>query len=213
MIESCAQSLESLRLSGLKNLRMNMGTLIGYCIQKMPRLSELIIFDVPTTNNPWEIVGSFSPGNLRDLSISCDDYSVSVVDAILKATTKSLHRLTLHGTEHSRELPGQLQHLTALSELYLYDFGEMEELPDWVIGNNNNNNLSSSLQLLSLSRCNKLRCLPSKEAMLRVTNLYILDCPMLDIKGGDGDYGSEWPKISHIPFVIVDWARIPTHAQ
>ncbi|KAL7106404.1 hypothetical protein ACP275_07G111500 [Erythranthe tilingii] len=177
MIESCAESLESLRLS--------------------------------------EIVGSFSPCNLIDLSISCDEYSISAVDAILKATTKSLHRLTLHGTAHSRELPGQLQHLTALSTLWLYDFGEMEELPDWVIGNNNNNNnnLSSSLQILYLSRCKKLRYLPSKEAMLRLTKLHISACPMLHIKGRDGDYGSERPKISHIPFVYVDWVQIPTHAQ
>ncbi|KAL7145668.1 hypothetical protein ABFS83_07G101900 [Erythranthe nasuta] len=209
-IELCAESLESLTLRGLMNLRMNMGTLIGYCMQKMPRLSELIIFDVPTTNNPWEIVGSFTPGNLRDLTISYDEYSISVVDAILKATTKSLRVLRLHGTEHSRELPSQLQHLTALYELYLYDFVEMEELPDWVIGNNNNNSFQ---KLLSLSGCNKLRCLPSKEAMLHLTKLYILDCPMLHIKGRDGDDGSEWPKISHIPFVYVDRVRIPTHAQ
>ncbi|EYU17630.1 hypothetical protein MIMGU_mgv1a024684mg [Erythranthe guttata] len=193
-IELCVESLESLTLSGLMNLRMNMGTLIGYCMQKMPRLSELMIVDVPTTNNPWEIV---------------------VVDAILKATTKSLYGLALHGTERSRELPGQLQHLTALSRLRLYDFGEMEELPDWVIGNNNNdnNNLSSSMHMLSLYGCKKLRYLPSKEAMLRLITLNISDCPMLDIKGGDSDYGSEWPQISHIPRVYVDGNQIPTHAQ
>ncbi|KAL8048974.1 hypothetical protein ABFX02_07G102700 [Erythranthe guttata] len=212
-IELCAESLESLTLRGLMNLRMTMGTLIGYCMQKMPRLSELRIVDVPTTNNPWEIVGSVTLGNLRDLTISCDEYSVSAVDAILKASAKSLHRLTLLGTEHSRELPGQLQHLTALSELGLYDFGEMEELSDWLIGNNNNNNLSSSLQILHLSRCKKLRYLPSKEAMLHLTKLYISNCPMLHIKGGDSDYGSEWPKISHIPYVVLDWVQIPTHAQ
>ncbi|KAL8048982.1 hypothetical protein ABFS82_07G104800 [Erythranthe guttata] len=209
-IELCAESLESLRLDGLMNLRMNMGTLIGYCLQKMPRLSKLMIVDVPTTNNPWEIVSSFSFCNLKNLTISCDEYSVSVVDAILKASAKSLYTLQLHGTEHSRELPGQLQHLTALFMLYLLDFGEMEELPDWVIGNNN---LSSSLQLLSLSGCKKLRYLPSKEAMLRVTNLSISNCPMLHIKGGDSDYGSEWPKISHTPSVYVDGVQIPTHAQ
>ncbi|KAL7106409.1 hypothetical protein ACP275_07G111600 [Erythranthe tilingii] len=214
MIESCAQSLESLRLSGLMNLRMNMETLIGYCMQNMPRLSELIIFDIPTTENSWEIIGSFTPGNLRHLTISCDEYSVSVVDAILKAATKSLHVLRLHGTKHSRELPSQLQHLTALFELSLYDFEEMEELPDWVIrNNNNNNNLSSSLQILCLSGCKKLRYLPSKEAMLHLTMLRILNCPMLNIKAGDSDYGSEWPKISHIPYVSVDWVQIPTHAQ
>ncbi|KAL7090730.1 hypothetical protein ACP275_12G059100 [Erythranthe tilingii] len=210
MIKSCVQSLESLTLTGLVNLRINMGTLIGYCMQKLPRLSKLRIVDVPTTNNSWEIVGSFSPGNLRDLTISCDEYSISFVDAILKASTKSLCTLYLHGTDHSRELPDQLQHLTALSQLLLCDFGEMEELPDWVIGKSN---LSSSLQQLSLSRCKKLRCLPSKEAMLRLTSLYILDCPMLNIKAGDGDYGSEWPKISHFPEVIVDERRIPTHAR
>ncbi|KAL7145663.1 hypothetical protein ABFS83_07G101400 [Erythranthe nasuta] len=58
------------------------------------------------------------------------------------------------------------------------------------------------------------RICSSKEAMLRLITLNILGCPMLDIKGGDSDYGSEWPQISHIPVVIVDdWVRIQTHAQ
>ncbi|XP_012843384.1 PREDICTED: putative disease resistance protein RGA3 [Erythranthe guttata] len=83
MIESCAQSLESLTLTGLINLRMNMGTLIGYCLQKMPRLSTLSIVDVPVTNNSSEIVGFFSLNNLTYLAMSCDKYSISCVADLL----------------------------------------------------------------------------------------------------------------------------------
>ncbi|EYU17617.1 hypothetical protein MIMGU_mgv1a018637mg [Erythranthe guttata] len=139
---------------------------------------------------------------------------MSLVDAILKASPKSLRKLDLYGTHYSQYLPNQLQHLTTLSELCLWDFGEMEELLEWF--GNNGNNLCSSLQKLTLCYFKKLRRLPSKEAMLRLSKLrylYIYDCPMLNLKRiRDGD-DSEWPKISHIPYVSMNGIRIPTNAH
>ncbi|KAL7106347.1 hypothetical protein ACP275_07G107200 [Erythranthe tilingii] len=215
MIESCAESLDKLELLELSNLRMDVGMVTG-CLQKMHRLSELRIADIPTTNSS-KIGLSSSDCSLRgtlSTSTSCGESShSSVSDAILKGSGKSLCTLHLYGTKHSRDLPEQLQHLTAPFEIYLHDFEEIEELPDWVIGNNNNNNLSSSLHKLGLYNCNKLRRLPSKEAMLRLTSLAILQIyqsPMLNLTrqpGGD----SEWPKISHIRRVILDGVVVPTN--
>ncbi|KAL9162481.1 hypothetical protein ABFS82_07G092500 [Erythranthe guttata] len=231
--EMMESSLESLTLNGLTNLR-NMEMVIGwYCSNKMPRLSTLIL-DVPmmnmiTTNSSSlsEItVGSSSSGHdssLRYLSIDstrCDEYSNSFIDAILKASTKSLNILSLAGNncddQSSGYLPDQIQHLTALSKLFLHDLGNIQEFPEWF---GNNNSFSSSLQLLHINNCKKLRHLPSKEAMLRLTKLSYLAigrCPLLNlnkIREISDDDDSEWPKISHIPEVYVDGNQIPTHAQ
>ncbi|KAL7106091.1 hypothetical protein ACP275_07G089600 [Erythranthe tilingii] len=214
MIESFAESLEKLELFELSNLTMNVGMVTG-CLQKMHRLSELRIDDIPTTNSSKIELSSSGCSSRGTLSTgtSCGESShSSVFDAILKGSAKPLRTLHLYGTKHSRDLPEQLQHLTAPFEIYLYDFEEMEELPDWVIGNNNNNNLSSSLHKLGLYNCSKLRRLPSKEAMLRLTNLTLLliyQSPMLNLKRTP-DGNSEWPKISHIPLVVVDGVAVPT---
>ncbi|KAL9162596.1 hypothetical protein ABFS82_07G102000 [Erythranthe guttata] len=232
--EMMESSLETLTLTGLTNLR-NMGAVIeGYCLNKMPRLSSLTL-DVPmmnmiTTNSSSfsEIKAGSSSGHgssLRHLSIGstrCDEYSNSFVDAILKASAKSLNTLSLKGhncdDQSSGYLPSQIQNLTALSRLFLHDLGNMQEFPEWF---GNNSSFSSSLQLLHINNCKKLRHLPSKEAMLRLTKLSELDigrCPLLNMKkirerDDDENDDSEWPKISHIPKVYVDRNQIPTHGQ
>ncbi|KAL7145622.1 hypothetical protein ABFS83_07G097900 [Erythranthe nasuta] len=141
MMESCAESLEKLELLELSNLRMNVGMVTG-CLQKMHRLSELRIADIPTTNSS-KIGLSSNDCSLRGTLSTSTSYGESshssVFDAILKGSAKSLCTLYLYGTKQSRDLPEQLQHLTAPLEIYLHDFEEIEELPDWVIGNNNNN--------------------------------------------------------------------------
>ncbi|EYU40949.1 hypothetical protein MIMGU_mgv1a023256mg, partial [Erythranthe guttata] len=133
MIESCAESLEKLELLELSNLRMDVGMVTG-CLQKMHRLSELRIADIPTTNSS-KIGLSSSDCSLRGTLSTSTSYGESshssVFDAILKGSAKSLCTLYLYGTKQSRDLPEQLQHLTAPLEIYLHDFEEIEELPDW----------------------------------------------------------------------------------
>ncbi|KAK6128537.1 hypothetical protein DH2020_037723 [Rehmannia glutinosa] len=203
MVEFCAPTLECLTLSELSKI-MNLGMVIG-CLQIMPSLTSLTISVVPkfTTSS----IGSLR--SLQDLKMgywsdSRDYVSFKeTVDAILQASHLSLRRLTLYGMEHWDFLPNQLQHLTALSDLLLNGFG-IETLPEW-FGN------LSSLQSLSLRQCKKLRHLPSKEAMQRLTKLTYLNitlCPLLrercNIEQEQNANDSEWPKISHIPDIVVD---------
>ncbi|EYU19294.1 hypothetical protein MIMGU_mgv1a018332mg, partial [Erythranthe guttata] len=116
---------------------------LSQLVVKMHRLSELRIADIPTTNSS-KIGLSSNDCSLRGTLSTSTSYGESshssVFDAILKGSAKSLCTLYLSGTKQSRDLPEQLQHLTAPLEIYLHDFEEIEELPDWVIGNNNNNN-------------------------------------------------------------------------
>ncbi|CAA2954614.1 disease resistance RGA3 [Olea europaea subsp. europaea] len=107
---------------------------------------------------------------------------------------KSLEILYLQGQADWVSLPVQLQHVTFLKDLTICDFG-MEELPDW-FGN------LSSLEVLKLKFCEKLRLLPSNEAMQRLTKLKLLNirsCSLLRKRcTKESGPNSEWPKISHI---------------
>ncbi|XP_057778288.1 putative disease resistance protein RGA3 [Salvia miltiorrhiza] len=122
--------------------------------------------------------------------------SLETVDGILQGCCHSLDKLSLKGMESWECLPESIQHLTTLTWLELKDFG-IEELPEW-LGN------LSSLKQLNLHNCKSLRCLPSMDAMQRLTTLNTLIiwyCPKLVIKREAAD--SEWPKLSHIPRIYI----------
>ncbi|CAI9762862.1 unnamed protein product [Fraxinus pennsylvanica] len=144
-----------------------------------------------------KIWGIGSLRNLRKLDIGKFSESIdfnsfqAALDGIQQS--KSLWHLTLYGWEHWDSLPYQIQHLTSLTNLYLVGFGN-EALPEWFGG-------LSSLFTLELINFKKLRHMPSKEAMQRLTGLRSLSvyrCPLLE-KSCREERGPEWSKISHIP--------------
>ncbi|KAL3641604.1 hypothetical protein CASFOL_012419 [Castilleja foliolosa] len=202
MIESCAPSLESLELSGLSSIT-NFGMLIG-CLHKMTRLRYLLIQGVPKFSVEHMIMNGLQHLEMGPFSSDSSNVSYNeTVDAMLLQCIISLRRLDLAGMEHWECLPDQLQHLTSLEILDLNGFG-MEALPEW-FGN------LESLKELNLWNFKKLRHLPSKQAMLRLSKLKIYNCPLLlKEKISNNDDGedpqivdSEWHKISHITLVIV----------
>ncbi|GFQ06158.1 putative disease resistance protein rga3 [Phtheirospermum japonicum] len=226
MVESCASSLEDLILEGLSSIT-NLGMVIG-CLHRMTRLTQLRIIKVPKfsplSSSSSDIIGSLSTSNslqvlwMSPLSSSSSWNNVSfneAIDAMLPQFI-SLRILTLYGMEHWDCLLDQLQHLTSLEYLHLIGFG-IEALPEW-FGN------LSSLKELYLWDCKKLRHLPSKQAMQRLSKLWIYDCPLLlmDKKRSNNNNNrekkrrvelpqivdSKWPKISHIPNVYVDGHQI-----
>ncbi|KAL2520294.1 putative disease resistance protein RGA4 [Forsythia ovata] len=152
-------------------------------------LQSLNVYNCENLTSFPELSGMVWLNSLRELWIGgfSNADTLEVIGHI-----KSIQILTLNGRADWVSLPYQLQNLTSLKALLIFDFG-IEELPDW-LGN------LSSLEELGISRCEKLRHLPSKEAMQRLTkltSLYISSCPLL--KEQCGPDNSEWPKISHIP--------------
>ncbi|KAL8462047.1 hypothetical protein ACS0TY_033214 [Phlomoides rotata] len=103
--------------------------------------------------------------------------------------------------ENCESLPDGIQHLASLSRLELSHF-DMQELPEW-FGD------LTSLQELYVIFCEKLKCMPSLEAMRRLTKLTTLEiseCPLLEKRcRQQSDVDSEWPKISHIPNISIDY--------
>ncbi|GKV01146.1 hypothetical protein SLEP1_g13726 [Rubroshorea leprosula] len=110
----------------------------------------------------------------------------------------SLEVLELNGWDKLKSLPHQLQHLTALTALTLWDFNGLEALPEW-LGD------LSSLRRLEIKNCSNLTHMPSIEAVRRLSNLqdlHILNCPKLEERCAK-ESGPEWAKISHIPCLRI----------
>ncbi|CAA2995486.1 disease resistance RGA3 [Olea europaea subsp. europaea] len=143
---------------------------------ELPRLSTLVINYCPEFRSLPK--GICRLNNLSDLTIAGFSKSIdfdsfqAAVDGIQRF--KSLMYLTLYGLDHWDSLPYQVQHLTSLRRLTLHDFG-IEALPSWIGG-------MSSLSELQLFNCQKLRHMPSREEMQRLTQLSKLrvqGCPLL----------------------------------
>ncbi|CDP21398.1 unnamed protein product [Coffea canephora] len=115
---------------------------------------------------------------LRKLSIgpfSSDDSSMDGFDWSGLVNASTLRELQLRGLPHSDSLPQQLQYLTTLPSLSLFNFRGIEVLPHW-IGN------LVSLETLKLWFCEKLQSLPPEAAMRRLTKLTgveVCGCPLL----------------------------------
>ncbi|CAN6696320.1 unnamed protein product [Malus baccata var. baccata] len=146
-------------------------------LQRLPRLEHLSI------GGFWEELDSFP------------DFQVG--------SLMHLTSLSLYGWPKLKSLPQQIQHLTSLTSLSLYDFGGVETLPE-CLGS------LTSLRYLYIRRCENLMNLPSVQAMQRLTKLqtlWIRECHP-DLKQRcSRDSGTDWPKISHIPDIQIDWLR------
>ncbi|CAA2974074.1 Hypothetical predicted protein [Olea europaea subsp. europaea] len=161
---------------------------------EMPCLSTLVIHHCPELRSLSK--GICRLNNFSDLTIGGFSKSIdfnsfqAALDGIQRS--KSLKYLSLCGWDHWDSLPYQVQHLNSLKQLTLHGFG-IEALPNWIGG-------MSSLFELELINCQKLRHMPSKEEMQRLTQLRELrveGCPLLAEwcreKGYFSWQNSRWP--------------------
>ncbi|CAA3015444.1 disease resistance RGA3 [Olea europaea subsp. europaea] len=164
----CLEHLTVTRCDKLISFPMDLG--------ELPCLSMLAIHDCPELRSLPK--GIFRLNNLGNMIIGGFSKSIdfnsfqAALDGIQRS--KSLANLTLCGWDHWDSLPYQVQHLTSLKQLTLHGFG-IEALPNWIGG-------MSSLRGLELFNCQKLRHMPSKGEMQRLTHLgrlRVQGCPLL----------------------------------
>ncbi|XP_047974966.1 disease resistance protein RGA2-like isoform X3 [Salvia hispanica] len=228
MLESWAPTIEDLKLEGLRSLK-NLPLLIDCLSKSATPLTQLTIKGVPklmAANSGSVESWHFSSLKSLEIDVSVEwsrEDSVGIaetVEGILQRCRNSLTSLHLKGVENwewvpqsihnltvldklrlentgIEELRQSIQNLTLLVELKLENIG-IEELPQWLLGN------LSSLTRLYLWNCNKLKCLPSMDAMKHLTKLkglYISNCPELRID-------SEWRNHHQHVYIEVDGKHV-----
>ncbi|TYG96708.1 hypothetical protein ES288_A11G373500v1 [Gossypium darwinii] len=65
----------------------------------------------------------------------------------------------------------------------------------------------TSLQQLRIYDCPKLASLPEKDILLSLEKLHISNCPLLE-EGCSRGKGRDWSKISHIPYVSINFKTV-----
>ncbi|KAJ4715601.1 NBS-LRR disease resistance protein [Melia azedarach] len=98
----------------------------------------------------------------------------------------------------------QWQGLRSLLYLHIYGVENMVRLPKWI-------NHITTLQHLEIDECRSLMCLAEG---MQLNKLEISFCPRLVERCGKNK-GVEWPKIAHIPNILIGgrWIQMEGHYQ
>ncbi|XP_074314547.1 putative disease resistance RPP13-like protein 1 [Silene latifolia] len=179
----------------------SLSTLAEKCIEHSPCIKELEIWDCPNLMSLSGVVKHIT--NMQRLAIGrCKNMELenNIVEAATVTTSlESLHllsHLSFYSLPKLINLPKELQYLTSLQSLRINDCENLEALPEWI------NNLTS-LITLEVQRCHKLKSLPEAIAHMPALETFdIYGCENLRRRCRQPD-GEDWPKLRHIPRLIV----------
>uniref|UniRef100_A0A6N2LDW3 Rx N-terminal domain-containing protein n=1 Tax=Salix viminalis TaxID=40686 RepID=A0A6N2LDW3_SALVM len=181
-IDDC-DALESLPEEGLRNLTSLEVLLIWSC----GRLNSL------------PMNGLYSLTSLRRLEIRNCDNLASLTEGVRHLT--ALEDLLLLRCPELNTLPESIQHLTSLQSLRIFDCKGLASLPNQI-------GYLTSLSRLEIGYCPNLVSLPDGvHSLSNLSKLTINDCPEL-AKRCKKEKGEDWPKISHIPHITINWETI-----
>ncbi|XP_002270668.2 putative disease resistance RPP13-like protein 1 [Vitis vinifera] len=146
-------------------------------IKKLTRLTALVIRNCENIKTPLSQWGLSRLTSLKDLWIG---------GMFPDATSFS-------DDPHSILFP------TTLTSLYLSDFQNLESLASLSL------QTLTSLEILAIYSCPKLRSILPREGLLpdTLSRLYVWCCPHLKQRYSKWE-GDDWPKIAHIPRVVIN---------
>ncbi|KAH0746965.1 hypothetical protein KY285_008622 [Solanum tuberosum] len=181
-------NLQSLWISNCKKL------VNGRKEWHLQRLTELwIVHD----GSDDEIVGGENwelPSSIQSLSIN----NLKTLSSQHLKSLTSLQYLYIHDSLpqiQSMLEQGQFSHLTSLQSLQIWNFPNLQSLPESA--------LPSALSQLQIRNCPNLQSLPVKWMPSSLSKLAIYKCPLLKplLEFDKGEY---WPNIAHISTIEID---------
>ncbi|KAK4592225.1 hypothetical protein RGQ29_016655 [Quercus rubra] len=205
----CAPNVISITIincNKLKSLPENMRTLfpsLQYLyVRKCPKLESF-----PEGGLPLNLVTLyvsycdklFSRGlqdlhSLREISIdgdNCKEVESFPEEGLLPPT---LTYIKISSFPKLKSLKG-FQHLTSLKQLFISYCDNLQYLPE--------EGFPTSLEGLYILGCPKLQYLPEEGFTTTLSSLIINSCPLLKQRC-EREKGEEWPKIAHIPNIVID---------
>lgn len=175
VLRSCSSCLRSLTFFNLSSLKSLSGGL-----EHLLTLESLCLVDLP---------------NLSFAEEGEEDEVEEEEGMSWRCLGQSLRSLRLERLPKVVNLPKGMQYLTSLHSLTIES--HLEALPDWI-------GCLSSLQSLSINKCDRIESLPESIRMLTsLSNLEIIRCSQFLEERCRDPEGEDWPKIQHIPYIRI----------
>ncbi|KAJ6370862.1 hypothetical protein OIU77_001383 [Salix suchowensis] len=198
------QHLESLSNKILDNLSALKSLKIGWSdeLESLPEeglrnLTSLEVLEILRCGglNSLPVNGLCGLSSLRKLSVKYCDKFESLSDGVRHLT--ALEDLELHCCPELNSLPESIQYLTSLRSLRLCKCKGLTSLPNQI-------GYLASLSRLEILHCPNLASLPDGvQSLDNLSKLIMAECPDLK-KRCKKERGEDWPKIAHIPNIIID---------
>ena len=177
----------------LEDLRLD-NTTVELCLHLISASSSLKSLSIRRINDLISLpeglqhLSTLQTLTIRDCSKELCLHLISFSSSLKSLSTKEIKDLI--------SLPEGLQHLSTLQTLTIRGCSSLATLPDWI-------GSLTSLSNLSIKYCPELRSLPEEMRSLRhLHTLEIYRCPYL-YERCQKETGEDWPKISHIPEIII----------
>ncbi|KAK4592222.1 hypothetical protein RGQ29_016652 [Quercus rubra] len=132
--------------------------------------------------------------SLREIFIdddNCKEVESFPEEALLPPTLTNINILSF---PKLKSLKG-FQHLTSLKQLFISNCDNLQYSPE--------EGFPTNLSSLIINCCPKLQYLPEDGFPTTLSSLIIYSCPLLKQRC-EREKGEEWPKIAHIPNIVID---------
>ncbi|KAL5545571.1 hypothetical protein UlMin_005258 [Ulmus minor] len=160
-----------------------------------PSLHDLRIWSCPEVES-FSVIGL--PLKLRYLAIrQCEKLINSNWMSWNLKTLPNLTTFEIRGSGDVTSFPDEGLLPAALTSLDIRDLSSLETLDNSGLG------ALTSLRLLTVINCPKLKTIPEEGLPTSIKQLYIWECPLLEEKC-EREKGEYWTKIAHIPSIEIN---------